>query len=224
MKRLFKVSLMLLISLCLLTGCQNKETNDLGIDFNIEGNTTDKINYEGEYPLVAMKIKDYGAIVMELYPEYAPNTVMNFMYLVSTGFYDNNTFHRLMKGFVLQGGDPTGTGSGGPGYSIKGEFINNKFLKNTLKHTTGIVSMARATSYDTAGSQFFIMLGEAPHLDQNYAAFGRIIDGMDIIKKIESVEKVADTESGKLSKNLTIEKALVNPKNNEIKEPTRISE
>lgn len=224
MKRFFKVSLMLFISVFLLTGCGNDTTKDLGIDFSVDGNTTDKINYEGEYPLVAMKIKGYGAIVMELYPEYAPNTVDNFMYLVSTGFYDNNTFHRLMKGFVLQGGDPSGSGSGGPGYSIKGEFINNKFLKNTLKHTKGIISMARATGYDTAGSQFFIMLGEAPHLDQNYAAFGRVIDGFDLIERIENVEKVADTESGKLAKNLTIEKALVNPKGVEIKEPNRISE
>ena len=129
-----------------------------------------------------------------------------------------------MKGFVLQGGDPSGSGNGGPGYSIKGEFINNKFFKNTLKHTKGIIPMARATGYDTAGSQFFIMLGEAPHLDQNYAAFGRVIDGFDIIERIENVEKVADTESGKLAKNLTIEKALVNPKGVEIKEPNRISE
>ena len=111
-----------------------------------------------------MYIKNYGSIVIELYPDVAPNTVNNFIYLVKSGFYDNNTFHRLVEDFVLQGGDPTGTGTGDPGYSIKGEFTSNG-IENKLKHTERVVSMARGTDKNSAGSQFFIMLGEAQELD-----------------------------------------------------------
>ena len=148
---------------------------------------------------------------MELYPDIAPNTVNNFIYLVKNGFYDDNTFHRLMKGFVLQGGDPTGTGTGGPGYYIKGEFTNNGF-QNDLKHEEGVLSMARSSSADSAGSQFFIMLGTAEHLDGNYAAFGKVIDGMDYVKKIEETEEVENEQSGKLATNLVLKKAVVDLK------------
>lgn len=211
-----KITICLLISCILLTGCSNNQENNLGINFDIEGNET-KLNYETNNPLVAMKIKKYGAIVIELYPEIAPNTVNNFISLTKSGFYDNNTFHRLIPGFVLQGGDPTGTGTGGPGYHIQGEFTSNNF-KNELKHTKGIVSMARATLPNSAGSQFFIMLGNATNLDGNYAAFGKVIDGMNIIEKIEKEEKVANSKSGQLEKNLTLEKALVDLKGNEYRE------
>ncbi len=165
---------------------------------------------KNENPIVTMEIKDYGTIKMELYPKIAPNTVANFVNLVQDGFYDNNTFHRLVKGFVLQGGDPTGKGDGGPGYYIKGEFRENKFT-NTLSHTKGIVSMARATRYDTAGSQFFIVLDDtaAASLDGKYAAFGEIIEGMKIIEKIAQDEKVKDEVYGLLENNLTITKATV---------------
>jgi len=220
MKNIVKISLLMLISLTLLTGCQKKEEIDLkGINFDIEGNITNDLNYDTKNPLVAMKIKDYGAIVIELYPDIAPNTVDNFMYLVSTSFYDNNNFHRLAKGFVLQGGDPKGNGTGGPGYSIQGEFTKNNF-KNDLKHTKGIVSMARSSLPNTAGSQFFIMLGSAPSLDGSYAAFGKVIDGMDIIDKIENKAKVKE-KSDSLIKNIIIEKALVKPNGKEIKEPKK---
>ena len=191
-----------------------KGVNMLGIDFNVEGNETSLSKYETENPVVAMYIENYGAIVMELYPDIAPNTVNNFIYLVKNGFYDDNTFHRLMKGFVLQGGDPTGTGTGGPGYYIKGEFTSNGF-QNDLKHEEGILSMARATPPDTAGSQFFIMLGTAEHLDNNYAAFGKVIDGMEIVKRIEEKEEVADSQSGKLKKNLVLKKAIIDLKGKE---------
>lgn len=135
-------------------------------------------------PLVTMEIKDFGVIQAELYPHIAPNTVNNFISLINKGFYNGITIHRIEKGFVLQGGDPTGTGAGGPGYSIAGEFTSNGF-KNDLMHTEGVLSMARTNDPDSAGSQFFMMLGDAPHLDGSYAAFGKVISGMDAAHAIE---------------------------------------
>src|SRR5574344_131656 len=177
-----KIIIILLTTLMLLTGCNTKD-NNLNIDFDIEGNTSSDFNNDNDNPEVAMEIENYGAIVMELYPDIAPNTVNNFIYLVKTGFYDNNSFHRLVSNFILQGGDPNGDGTGGPGYKIQGEFSENNF-KNDLKHTYGIVSMARSSLPNTAGSQFFICLGSATSLDGKYAAFGKVIDGMEIIDKI----------------------------------------
>ncbi|MDO4924936.1 MAG: peptidylprolyl isomerase [Turicibacter sp.] len=145
---------------------------------------TSEVEQPEQLPLVTMNIKDYGTIEAELYPHIAPNTVNNFISLINKGFYDGLTIHRIEKGFVLQGGDPTGNGSGGPGYSIEGEFTSNGFL-NELKHTEGVLSMARTNQPNSAGSQFFIMLADAPHLDGNYAAFGKVISGMDIAHKIE---------------------------------------
>ena len=200
---------------------ENKKEELLGIDYSKEGHELSMDKYDTTNPVVAMEIKDYGTIVIELYPDIAPNTVNNFISLVRKGFYDNNTFHRLMTGFVLQGGDPTGTGTGGPGYSIKGEFNNNDFT-NDLKHEKGVVSMARSNSYDSGGSQFFIMLGTAEHLDGNYAAFGRVIDGMDLVERIEKEETVSDTSSGKLAKNLILVKSVVDLKGKEYPEPEKI--
>jgi peptidyl-prolyl cis-trans isomerase B (cyclophilin B) len=199
----------MLISLSLLTGCKIKDS-DLGINFKVDSNEA-TINYESENPLVAMKIKGYGAIIIELYPSIAPNTVNNFISLTKNGFYDNNTFHRLAKGFVLQGGDPTGTGTGGPGYHIQGEFSSNNF-KNDLKHTRGIVSMARSSLPNSAGSQFFIMLGTAEHLDGDYAAFGKVVKGMENIEKIEKNAQTVSAKSDQLKENLGIEKAIVDTK------------
>ena len=222
MKKFLGVFLVSIILFC--TGCEKKEEgNLLGIDFNQSGNEISLSNYETDNPLVAMQIEGYGAIVIELYPKIAPNTVNNFISLVKSGFYDNNSFHRLVPGFVLQGGDPDGNGTGGPGYTIKGEFTNNKFT-NTLKHTKGIVSMARSSDNDSAGSQFFIMLDTASYLDNNYAAFGKVIDGMDIVDKIAANETVSDTSSGKLKKNLKIVKALVDTRGQEYAEPVKITE
>lgn len=213
-----KLMIIMLISITLLTGCSNE--NNLNINFNIEGHETN-LNYDTNNPLVAMQIKNYGAIVIELYPDIAPNTVNNFISLTKNGYYDNNTFHRLEPGFVLQGGDPTGIGKGGPGYHIQGEFTNNNF-KNDLKHTKGIVSMARSTLPNSAGSQFFIMLGTKTSLDGNYAAFGKVIDGMDIIEKIEKEEKVENAKTGKLQKNLIITKAMVDLKGKEYPDVEKI--
>ena len=187
-----KKIIIILVSILSLTGCGKKE-------------------YEN--PIVTMNIKDYGTIKIELYPKYAPNTVANFVNLVEEGFYNGNTFHRLVPGFVLQGGDPEGNGTGGPGYSIKGEFKENGYTKNTLKHTAGIISMARSMSPDSAGSQFFIVLADSQmvsaSLDNKYAGFGKVIEGLEIIKKIEDNEKVENEQTGKLKENITIESATV---------------
>ena len=134
-------------------------------------------------PIVTITMKDGGVIKAELYPEIAPNTVNNFISLINKGFYNGLIFHRVIRGFMIQGGCPEGTGTGGPGYSIKGEFAQNNF-KNDLKHTEGVLSMARAMHPDSAGSQFFIMHQNSPHLDGGYAAFGKVIEGMEVVNKI----------------------------------------
>ena len=137
-------------------------------------------------PIVTIEMEDSGEIQIELYAETAPNTVRNFVSLVSKGFYDGTVFHRVIPGFMIQGGDPEGTGMGGPGYCINGEFLMNGF-NNELKHTRGVLSMARAMNPNSAGSQFFIMVEDAPHLDGQYASFGRVITGMDVCDRIVSV-------------------------------------
>lgn len=224
-KILIAVIIVLSLTLC---GCSNNEkivTEDLlNINYEIPSNESTLNQYETENPVVALYIENYGSIVMELYPETAPNTVNNFIYLAKTGFYDNNTIHRLDLGFVLQGGDPTGTGTGGPGYMIKGEFLNNGY-ENNLKHTKWVVSMARASySNDTAGSQFFIMLGDASYLDGSYAAFGKVIDGFENIERIIENEKISDPQTGKLKTNLILKKALVDLKGKEYEEPEKITD
>lgn len=135
-------------------------------------------------PQVTIEMDNGSKIVVELYPEYAPNTVNNFISLVNQGFYDGVVFHRIVPGFMIQGGDPTGTGMGGPGYGIKGEFASNGYDKNTLSHTEGVISMARSMMPDSAGSQFFICDGDASFLDGEYAAFGKVIEGQDVVNAI----------------------------------------
>ena len=134
-------------------------------------------------PTVTFTMENGDVMVAELYPEIAPNTINNFISLVKKGFYDGLIFHRVIAGFMIQGGDPEGTGMGGPGYSIKGEFSHNGF-ENNLKHTKGVLSMARSMHPDSAGSQFFIMHENAPHLDGEYAAFGKLTQGLDVLDKI----------------------------------------
>ncbi len=136
-------------------------------------------------PIVTFQMASGKIIRAELYPNVAPNTVNNFLSLVNKGFYDGIIFHRVIKGFMIQGGDPHGIGTGGPGYRIKGEFASNGF-KNSLSHTRGVLSMARARDRDSAGSQFFIMHGDAEYLDGEYAAFGKVIEGMDVVDEIAS--------------------------------------
>ena len=134
-------------------------------------------------PIVTITMENGDTMRAELYPELAPNTVRNFISLIHKGFYDGVVFHRVIEGFMIQGGDPQGTGMGGPGYCIKGEFAHNGF-ENPLKHTPGVLSMARAMDPDSAGSQFFIMHKDAPYLDGEYAAFGQVFEGLEIVNKI----------------------------------------
>lgn len=229
MKNKLFILLTIILASTLLTACSSNKTKEikedlLGIDFNTETNEVELSQYKTENPVVAMYIENYGAIVIELYPDIAPNTVANFISLTKSNFYDNNTMHRLVPGFVLQGGDPTGTGTGGPGYTIKGEFSANDF-ENNLKHEKGIVSMARTSvSNDTAGSQFFIMLGTASYLDGQYAAFGKVIDGWSNIENIINNEQVQNQETGQLKNNLVIKKTLIDLKGKEYQEVEKISE
>ena len=138
-------------------------------------------------PIVTIEMATGEKIKIELYPEIAPNTVRNFVSLVKKGFYDGLTFHRIIPGFMIQGGCPEGTGMGNPGYRIKGEFTRNQF-QNNLKHSRGVISMARAMNFDSAGSQFFIMHENSPHLDGQYASFGKVIEGMEVVDKIANVK------------------------------------
>ena len=139
-------------------------------------------------PIVTIEMADGKVIKAELYPDKAPNTVNNFISLANSGFYDGLIFHRVICGFMIQGGDPAGVGTGGPGYHIKGEFALNGFTNNDVKHSRGVLSMARAMSPNSAGSQFFIMHKNASHLDGQYAAFGKVIEGIEAVDAIASVE------------------------------------
>ena len=138
-------------------------------------------------PIITFEMENGDIMKAELYPEIAPNTVRNFISLVSSGFYDGLIFHRVINGFMIQGGDPEGTGMGGPGYSIKGEFAQNGFA-NDLRHSAGVLSMARSMMPDSAGSQFFIMHKNAPHLDGAYAAFGKVTEGMEVVNQIAETD------------------------------------
>ena len=148
-------------------------------------------------PIVTFEMENGKTMTAELYPEIAPNTVANFVTLVQSGFYDGLIFHRVIPGFMIQGGDPQGTGMGGPGYTIKGEFAHNGFRQNNLRHTRGVLSMARSMMPNSAGSQFFIMHADAPHLDGEYAAFGKVTEGMD------TVDEIASTRTGRQDRPVT---------------------
>lgn len=167
-------------------------------------------------PIVTMEVANFGTIKAELYPNVAPNTVNNFISLINKGFYDGVIFHRVIEGFVLQGGDPTGTGMGGPGYSIAGEFTSNGF-KNDLKHEFGVLSMARSGMPNSAGSQFFIMLDRHTHLDRQYAGFGCVTEGADVVKKIGSV---ATNRADKPTADVVITKMTVDTFGEEYPLPT----
>lgn len=169
-------------------------------------------------PEVTIKIQDGGEIKIELYPEIAPDTVNNFISLVNKGFYNGLTFHRVISGFMIQGGCPKGTGTGNPGYSIKGEFSSNGY-KNDLKHTRGVISMARSMFPDSAGSQFFIMHEDAPHLDGEYAAFGKVVEG---IKTVDEIANVKTDFSDRPLTPVIIERATVETFGVDYPEPEKI--
>lgn len=201
-----------------------------------------KATMEVKNPIVTMEVQDFGTIKLELYPEIAPETVSNFIALAQNGFYDGLKFHRIVEGFMIQGGAPEENGQGSPklsslgiktdndrDYCIKGEFLANKYNKNTLKHEEGVISMARADytqsysssltteSYNSAGSQFFIMTANNSSLNGYYASFGKVIEGMDVVHKIEKVEvKVADTNTDNSSENTDEEKEKSTPVNDVI--------
>lgn len=145
--------------------------------------TEEETNVDKTHPIATITMQDGGVIQLELYPEVAPESVKNFISLANSGFYDGLIFHRVILGFMIQGGDPEGKGTGGPGYSIKGEFAANG-VKNDISHLRGVISMARAKAYDSAGSQFFIVQADSTYLDGQYAAFGRVTSGLDVVDKI----------------------------------------
>lgn len=209
MKHYLMVSI-LILSL-MISGCsliKEKDTKDPAASPGTNNN-----------PIVSLEIKDRGTIKIELYPDIASNTVNSFINLVNDGFYDGVIFHRVIPDFMIQGGDPEGTGKGGPGYSIKGEFTNNNF-DNPLKHTRGVISMARSPySNDSAGSQFFIIVADSPHLDNDYASFGKVIEGMEIADEIVSVNRNKDD---KPDKDEIISKATVETFGVDYPEPKKI--
>ena len=194
MKKL-RLLFLVVVSLFLisLAGCSPKTPSNVSNNTNTNQPTIPNANIQSpnaggtqastNNPIVTITMASGDQIKVELYPEVAPNTVKNFISLVQKGFYNGTTFHRVIPKFMIQGGDPNGNGSGGPGYSIKGEFTNNGF-KNNLKHERGVISMARTNAPDSAGSQFFIMVTAVPSLDGDYAAFGKVISGIDAVDKI----------------------------------------
>ncbi|MDR3593201.1 peptidylprolyl isomerase [Clostridium sp.] len=211
----------IIAGMLLLSGCGNVSKSDNKEGSNTASNTSEssKANSSEDknLPKATITVDGYGVIEAELYPEIAPNTVDNFIYLANKNFYNNLKFHRVIKGFMIQGGDPKGDGTGGPGYSIKGEFTSNGFA-NSLKHTKGVLSMARTQDPNSAGSQFFIMTGDAPNLDGEYAAFGKVISGLDVLDKIQNVEtNSADAPK----KDVVITSITVDTKGVQYKEPEK---
>lgn len=173
--------MMMTLLLVIIAGCGNKPSNNDAAAEGVPSATA-------SHPVVTIEMDNGGIIKAELYPEVAPNTVNNFISLIQKGFYDGTIYHRVIPGFMIQGGDPDGTGTGGPGYSIAGEFTANGF-NNNLKHTQGVLSMARSQAMDSAGSQFFIMAADYPSLDGQYAAFGKVTEGQDVVDAIVNLPR-----------------------------------
>lgn len=194
MKKIIKIVLSLMLGVSLMAGCNSSTESNAS-------SGAAKTN-----PIVTIEMENGGKIVIELYPEIAPNTVANFVTLVESGFYDGLIFHRVIPGFMVQGGDPQGIGVGGPGYTIDGEFSSNGF-QNDLAHERGVISMARSQARNSAGSQFFIMVETATHLDGEYASFGKVTEGMDIIDEIVAQDRNSSDKplSDQVMKKVTVE-------------------
>lgn len=203
MKRVIALLILAGLMMLALAGCSSgKEASSQSSNTN-----PSSFVFDGKNPIVTIEMENGGIIKVELYPNIAPNTVYNFISLVEKGFYNGLTFHRVIPDFMIQGGDPNGDGTGGPGYVIKGEFSNNLF-PNDLKHERGVISMARRSyPLDSAGSQFFIMVKDTPALDGDYAAFGKVIEGMDVVDAIVSVETDANDKplTPQVMKKVTVE-------------------
>jgi peptidyl-prolyl cis-trans isomerase B (cyclophilin B) len=181
----------------------------------------DKLLGSDKHPVVTVEMDNGKTFKVELYPEIAPNTVNNFVSLVQKGFYDGTIFHRIIPGFMIQGGDPEGTGMGGPGYAIKGEFTSNGF-QNDLLHTRGVISMARSGDPDSGGSQFFVMVADAVSLDGDYAAFGEVIEGMETVDEIVNQKTDPAGEGSTPVKPMAIKKATVDTKGLTFAEPEKV--
>ncbi|WP_042199624.1 peptidylprolyl isomerase [Paenibacillus camerounensis] len=185
---------MMTLLMVFAAGCGNSATNNAGNAGGNQASPATQAPTEGvpsataSHPVVTIEMDNGGIIKAELYPEVAPNTVNNFISLIQKGFYDGTIFHRVIPGFMIQGGDPEGSGMGGPDYSIAGEFLANGFTNN-LQHTEGVLSMARGQDVNSAGSQFFIMAADYPSLDGSYAAFGKVTEGMDVVQAIVSLPR-----------------------------------
>ena len=226
MKNINKYLKLILVTLIMtslvLVGCATSKSNtnktaENDTKSSSESSETNSSEANKSLPLATISVEGYGVIEAELYPEIAPNTVNNFIDLANKGFYNNLTFHRIIKDFMIQGGDPKGDGTGGPGYSIEGEFTSNGFA-NSLKHTKGVLSMARSQDPNSAGSQFFIMTKEASNLDGQYAAFGKVISGLDVLEKIENVKT---SSNDKPKEDVVIKSITVDTKGITYKEPNK---
>ncbi|MBQ4627130.1 MAG: peptidylprolyl isomerase [Clostridia bacterium] len=201
MKNVLKIISLVMVFALALCACSNAtyttSSSDADTALSQETNGSNAVVTEKEEKiqssesgnLVKFTMENGGSFIIELYPQYAPETVENFKNLVATGFYDGLTFHRVIEGFMAQGGDPEGTGFGGSDKTIKGEFKANDFIANTLSHTRGVVSMARSTDYDSASSQFFICYDDASFLDGDYAAFGKVIEGLEVVDAFLEIER-----------------------------------
>lgn len=185
-KKMMWIAFVCFAALTVLAACGGNGSNGSNGDNNAGSSSPEESDWKN--PVVTMEMEDGGTVTIELYPDKAPNTVASFVSLASSGFYDGLTFHRVIPGFMIQGGDPNGDGSGGPGYTIVGEFNANGFV-NDLKHERGVISMGRIGGLnDSAGSQFFIVAEDSPHLDGQYASFGKVLDGMDVVDRIVAVK------------------------------------
>ena len=198
------------VLIAVLAACQSDDASDEKQDKDETANSDEKESSTpeptGKKPVVTLTMENGEEIIIELYPDIAPNTVNNFITLVEDGFYDGLIFHRVVPGFMIQGGDPEGTGIGGPGYAIKGEFSSNGF-ENDLLHERGVLSMARSQDPDSAGSQFFIMTEDSSHLDGDYAGFGKVVEGMETVDKIVAVDrdKQDKPEEDQVIQSMTVE-------------------